>query len=137
MYLPNNNLASIHRKSVFVGASTLCQRTWEMSHPPVHCAIDKPILVLAMYTKVVHELVPGSFACSPVALENTDLDNHQQIRKSLWKSRNPAEKFQHTVGTRKSEAEQVEEGQRKSLSLSMSRLPQSGTASAKRALLSL
>lgn len=64
------------------------------------------------------------------------LDNHQQIRKSLWKPRNLAEKFQHTTGTRKSETEQVEEGKRKSLSLSMSPLSQSSTISAKRALLS-
>lgn len=94
-----------------------------------------------MNTKVAHALAPVPLACSLVALPNTDLDNHQQTRKTLWKSRIPAENFQHTVGksevVRKSEVEHIEEGERTSLTLFMSPVFRGGTASARRTLLSL
>ena len=35
-----------------------------------------------------------------VRLENTDLGIHPRIRKSLWKSRSPAEKFQYMDGAK-------------------------------------
>ena len=40
-------------------------------------------------------------ATSIQPLENTVLDNHPQMRKPLWKSGFPAEKFQHTTGAKK------------------------------------
>lgn len=45
--------------------------------------------------------------------KNTDSENHPEIRKSLWKSRDPEEKFQHTTGSKKSETRNTEEGKRK------------------------
>lgn len=45
--------------------------------------------------------------------KNIHLDNHPQKRESLWKSRGPGDKFQHTIGSKKSETGNTEESKRK------------------------
>ena len=56
-------------------------------------------MVLVEDPEVARELALG-LAHGTEALENTGLDNHPWMRETLWKSRSPIEKFQHTVGTK-------------------------------------
>lgn len=49
--------------------------------------------------------------------ENADLDNHPWMTVPLWKSGNPVEKFQHTVGGKKSKITCIEDNERVSFTL--------------------
>ena len=78
-----------------VGCSTIRQETWEESHP------------LSMGKKTYRSWFPLWTRQSPinclqplldvvqVPLENTVLDNHQQLRQPLWKSSFSVDKLQH------------------------------------------
>ena len=81
-------------------------------------------------------LAPLSLVQEP--LENTVLDNHPQTREPLWKSRFPAEKFQHTTEAKKDKVGCTGEGKRNSLTLPASALLQKvAQLSAKRDFLNL
>lgn len=66
-------------------------------------------------------------------LQNTDLDNHSQMREPLWKSGSPAEKFQHSVGA-KNILDWTHWRQRNSFTLPVSLLPKGGTAQCQKRL---
>lgn len=40
--------------------------------------------------------------------KNTDFDSHPQTRVTLWKSRGPMEKFQHSTGAKNQEIDALE-----------------------------
>lgn len=54
--------------------------------------------------------------------KNTDLGNHAWMKDPLWKSKSPAEKFQHTTGAKISEIGYNEKGERDSFTFSVSPL---------------
>lgn len=71
-YPDNNILASVHGKKCrcgSVGSSTICQRTWEESCPPIHWVLGIHTLV-----PVVDPAVAASLAMVWECLKNTVLD---------------------------------------------------------------
>lgn len=60
--------------------------------------------------------------------KNTNFNNYPQMREPLWESRSLAQKYQHTVGARKSKIGCIEEGKRNSFTLPMSCFPQGSVA---------
>lgn len=79
-------------------------------------------MVLAVDPEVPHDPAPATLGVVWESLENSVLDNHPWIREPLWKSRSPAEKFQHTTGAKEIEIGHNGEGKRNSLTLSASHL---------------
>lgn len=63
----------------------------------VHWVLGIQTSVLAVDPAVACDLLQPLWAMVQESLENHGLDNYSQAREALWKSRNPAEKFQHTV----------------------------------------
>lgn len=91
-------------KSAFAGdvsSSITCQGTQGESHPPVCCVGDMETSVLAGDLQWPCEPAQAPLATVQESLENTVLDNYPQTRELLCKSRNPMEKFQHTIREKK------------------------------------
>ena len=78
---------------------------------------------------MAHKLAPAPLVWEP--LENTDLNNQPL---TLWKSRSPVEKLQHTTRAKKSKIGHIGEGKRNSLTLHASPLPQGSTAQCQESL---
>lgn len=63
----------------------------------VHWVLGIQTLVLAVDPAVACDLLQPFWAMVQESLENPELDNYLQAREPLWKSKSPAEKFQHTI----------------------------------------
>lgn len=69
------------------------------------------------------DLLQSFLATVWYSVKNIALDNHPQMRKILWKSRFPEEKFHHTAEEKKNEFGPTEMGKRNSLTLPTSLHP--------------